>query len=274
MLTKSQASVSVVIPCLNCEGTIRRAVTSVVEQTWQPTEVILVVDNGSIDQTLSRLREIGASFEPSWIKVIEIGDNRGPSIARNTGWNVATQPYLTFLDADDAWQPRKVEIQLKYMQAHPEVAITGHRLHWLREGEKLNPPPDQYIIKPVTKWMMLASNRLSTSTVMLKRDLDVRFAPAKRHSEDYLLWLRIISSGYKAEFIDLDLAYRYKAPYGMGGLSGQLWAMEKGELDTYQTLCNENMISLHALLVLSAFSIVKYIRRVMISRLLVRRHDE
>jgi teichuronic acid biosynthesis glycosyltransferase TuaG len=273
MLTKSQASVSVVIPCLNCEGTIRRAVTSVAEQTWQPKEVILVVDDGSTDQTLSRLREISASFEPSRIKVLEIGENRGPSVARNTGWNVATQPYLTFLDADDAWQPRKVEILLKYMQAHPEVAITGHRLHWLREGEKLDPLPDQYLIKPVTKWMMLVSNRLSTSTVMLKRDLDVRFAPTKRHSEDYLLWLRIIYSGYKAEFIDLDLAYMYKAPYGMGGLSGQLWAMERGELDTYQTLCNEQLISRPAFIVLSAFSIAKYVRRLMISKLLGMRHE-
>ena len=274
MQTKPQASVSVVIPCFNCEDTIRRAVTSVAEQTWRPKEVILVVDDGSTDQTLSRLREIGASFEPSWIKVLEIGENGGPSVARNAGWNVATQPYLTFLDADDAWHPHKVEIQLKYMQAYPTVAITGHRSRWLREGEESSPISEQHVIKPVTKRMMLVSNRLFTSTVMLKKDLDVRFDPAKRHSEDYLLWLRIICCGYKAAFIDLDLAYIYKAPYGMGGLSGQLLAMERGELDTYRTLCNEQQISLPAFIVLSAFSIIKFVRRVMISRLLVRRYEE
>jgi glycosyltransferase involved in cell wall biosynthesis len=266
MPIKSQVPVSVIIPCLDCEGTIRRAVNSISQQTWQPKEVV-VIDDGSTDQTMSRIQEIRASLGLSWIKVLELSENKGPGAARNAGWDAATQPYIAFLDADDAWHPHKVEIQLKYMQYHPEVAITGHRSVWLREGE--NPPPlqDHYTIKPVTKRMMLVSNRLSTPTVMLKRDLDFRFEPAKRHSEDYLLWLQIICSKYEAIYIDLGLAYLYKAPYGSRGLSSQLWAMEQGELDTYGRLCDEQLISWPLFVTLSAFSMAKYVRRATISKL-------
>jgi hypothetical protein len=120
---------------------------------------------------------------------------------------------------------------------------------------------------------MLIANRLATPTVMLKRDLDFRFNPAKRHSEDYLLWLRIICSGTTAHFIDLDLTYLYKAPYGMGGMSSQLWTMERGELDTYRRLRDDKLISWPSFMALSAFSVVKYVRRNLISKLRVMRYE-
>jgi glycosyltransferase involved in cell wall biosynthesis len=271
MQIKPQVPVSVVIPCLNCEDTIDRALNSVCQQTWQPKEVILIEDDGSTDQTLSRLQEIRASLGLSWIKVLELGENEGPSVARNAGWNAASQSYVAFLDADDAWHPRKVELQLKYMQDHPEVAITGHCRGWLREGENLPLLQDRYTTRLVTKRMMLVSNRLATSTVMLKRDLDFRFEPAKRHSEDYLLWLQIICNEYRAEHIDLCMAYSYKAPYGSSGLSSQLWAMERGELDTYRRLCDKHLISGLTVMAVSAFSMAKYVRRAMISKLRLMR---
>jgi glycosyltransferase involved in cell wall biosynthesis len=273
MQIKPQVPVSVIIPCLNCEGTISRAVNSISQQTWQPKEVVLIEDDGSMDQTSSKLQEIRASLGLSWIKVLELGENKGPGAARNAGWNAASQSYVAFLDADDSWHPRKIELQLKYMQDHPEVAITGHCRSWLREGE--NPPPlqDIYTIRLVTKRMMQVSNRLATSTVMLKRDLDFRFEPAKRHSEDYLLWLRIICNEYRAEHIDLCMAYSYKAPYGSSGLSSQLWAMERGELDTYRRLHDDKLISWPVFVALSAFSMLKYVQRIMISKLRVMRYE-
>jgi glycosyltransferase involved in cell wall biosynthesis len=271
MQTNLQVPVSVIVPCLNCEDTIDRAVNSVSQQTWQPKEVILAIDNGSTDQTRSRVQKIRARLGMSWIRVLELGENKGPSAARNAGWDAAAQSYVAFLDADDAWHPCKVEIQLKYMRDHPEVTITGHRSSWLREGE--NPPTlqDHYTVKPVTEWMMLVSNRWATSSVMLKRDLDFRFEPPKRHSEDYLLWLRIICSKYEAIYIDLDLAYSYKAPYGSSGLSSYLWAMERGELDTYKRLCGDKLISWPTAVTLGAFSMAKYVRRVIVCKLRLMR---
>jgi len=241
-------------------------VVSVVAQTWRPAELILV-DDASDDDTLSVLQDLQCCYGNDWIKIVYQQENRGPSVARNTAWDIAGQSYIAFLDADDAWHPRKIEIQLKYMQAHPEVAITGHYARWLREGEPFLRLSEHYTIKPIARLHMLISNRLSTHTVMLKKDLNFRFELAKWHSEDYLLWLNIICSGHKGAFIDLDLAYIYKAPYGAGGLSGQFWKMGKSELDNYRRLREKRLISWPAFIVLIVWSLVKYARRVIISRL-------
>ena len=99
---------------------------------------------------------------------------------------------------------------------------------------------------------------------MLKRELNVRFDSAKRYSEDYLLWLRIICNGYTASFIDLDPAYIYKIPYGEDGLSGHLWEMEKADLDTYKRLCHEGLISWPKVIGLTVFSVAKYALRLIL----------
>lgn len=263
---KGKVPVSAIIPCYNCEATISRAVRSVAEQTQKPHELILINDN-SQDNTCKFLKTLQAKSHKNWIKIIEFSQNKGPSSARNAGWDAATQPYVAFLDADDAWHPQKIEIQLKYMQINQDVAITGHRWHWQRGGRPLPYIPDHYTARPISRWEMLRTNSLATPTVMLKRDLSFRFNPVKRYSEDYLLWLRIICSGMKAGFINLDLAYLHKAPYGAGGMSAQLWAMERGELDNYRILHNDKLISGPSLIALSAFSMAKYMRRVMISKL-------
>jgi len=238
----------------------------VATQTWRPAELILV-DDASDDDTPSILQDLQSYYGNDWIKIFQHQENRGPSSARNTAWDTAGQPYIAFLDADDAWHPRKIEIQLKYMQAHPEVAITGHRARWLQEGESFPPLSEHYTIKPNARLHMLISNRLSTRTIMIKKGMDFRFEPAKWYSEDYLLGLKIICSGHKSANIDLDLAYYYKAPYGAGGLSGQLWKMEKSELDNYRILCEKGLISWPAFMGLIVWSLVKYARRVIISKL-------
>jgi len=270
MSAKVTAPVSVIIPCYRCQDTIARAVQSVAAQTWCPAEVILI-DDASGDDTPRVLQTLEKSYGNNWIRVIIRQENGGPGAARNTGWDIATQPYIAFLDADDVWHPRKVEIQLRYMLGHPEIALSGHRWRWLSEGEPLPTLPQCYTVKSIRCWQMLLTNRLSTPTVMLKRDLNFRFEPDKRYSEDYLLWLKCICSGYKAAFIDLPLAYIYKAPFGAGGLSAWLGAMEKGELDTYWRLHKEGLISWSSFAALSIFSILKYTRRLIIVRFMAMR---
>jgi len=127
--------VSVVIPCYCCEDTIERAVVSVMSQTALPGEVILV-DDASPDhgRTLSKLQELQERFrDKTHIEIIALKNNSGPSVARNAGWGTATQPYIAFLDADDAWHTQKLEIQYEWMKEHPEIALTGHKCLWLKE---------------------------------------------------------------------------------------------------------------------------------------------
>ena len=130
---------------------------------------------------------------------------------------------------------------------------------WFKAHAVSSHPP----VHPITYEKMLFSNRLLTPTVMLKRCLPFRFGARQRRSEDYLLWLSILASGRQGSFIGAKLAYLHKAPYGAGGLSEQLWEMEKGELSTYRYLYQTGLLSLAGFLGVGSFSLLKYLKRIL-----------
>jgi len=263
---KSLAPVSVIVPCYRCVDTIERALESVWQQTSRPAEVILI-DDYSCDNTLLELYRLQKYYGDDWIKIVEHKNNGGPSVARNSGWTIAAQPYLAFLDADDSWHPRKIELQYVWMSEHPEVALTGHDLMVLRGNEKLPKVTVPLPANQVSAKSLLISNRFSTPTVMLKRKLDLRFEPDKRCSEDYLLWLSIVFQGYAAYRFEGTLAYLYKGRFGEGGLSGNLWEMEKGQLDTYHKLFTCRYITRTKFGLLCCYSLLKFLRRFFIKAL-------
>ena len=99
-------SVSVVIPSFNCGSFVSQAIDSVLAQTCAPAEVI-VVDDGSTDDTAERL-------EPYMDRIRYVfQENRGVSAARNRAVAESRGHCVAFLDADDVWHPRKLELQLK-----------------------------------------------------------------------------------------------------------------------------------------------------------------
>jgi hypothetical protein len=102
---------------------------------------------------------------------------------------------------------------------------------------------------------------------MLKRSISQRFSTGKRYSEDYLLWLEIAFSGIEAHKSDMALAFSYKAEYGQGGLSAQLWRMEQGELDTYLQLRKKKYISRSFFILLCTWSLIKFGKRALIMNL-------
>lgn len=256
----STAPVSVVIPCYRCVGTIGRAVASVAGQTERPAELFLV-DDGSGDGTREALDAAAAQYG-DWIKIIALPRNRGAADARNAGWAAATQPYLAFLDADDAWHPRKIEIQYGYLMAHPELALCAHR-HEVLEGPGVpDRPVGEVKAERISRTSLLLSNNFFAPTMMmLRRDLPQRFLSGRRHVDDHLLWMQIVCAGYALVRLSPKLGYTYKRPFGEGGLSGQLWTMEKSELANYWILRRERSIGMLAALTLIAYSLAKYLRR-------------
>jgi glycosyltransferase involved in cell wall biosynthesis len=258
------APVSVVIPCYRCAGTIGRAVASVAAQTARPAEVVLV-DDGSRDGTLERLQALAAAHDPGWIRVLALPDNRGAADARNAGWEASSQPYIAFLDADDAWHPRKIELQHAFMTQNPGVALCAHRHEILDSRDVPDRPVGPVSAEPVSRLSLLLSNSFFAPTMMmLKRGLPQRFLSGRRHVDDHLLWLQIVCAGHPFVRLSAKLAYTYKQPFGESGLSGQLWVMERSELANYWILRREGSIGYAAALALSAWSLAKFLRRALL----------
>lgn len=259
-----EAPVSVVIPCYACAATIERAVASVAGQTWRPKEVI-VVDDASPDETRTALESLAMRYSAGWLRVIYRPTNAGPGAARNTGWDVAPQPYVAFLDADDSWHPKKIEIQVSFMLDNPEVDFTATRYGITQKGDpaELGAVEGRVSFHPLKPRSLLWRNTIWSTTVVVRRELSFRF-PERRFSEDYELWLRMLLAGARGVLIERTLAYMYKAPYGEGGLSKRLWLMERGELTGFYRLFREGYLPVYDLAWCVPWSLAKFVRRAMI----------
>ena len=259
------ANVSVIIPCFRCANTIERAVDSVLRQTLPAKEIILVEDCSTDGgATLAVLYALKAAQGDERISLVILEENAGPGGARNAGWAIAQSEYIAFLDADDSWHSRKLEVQLAWMQAHPAARLTAGRSGLLAAGQL----PHDFVLPATARLVsgatLLRSNCFPTRTVMLHRDIKLRFDPTKRYAEDYLLWLRVVLSGLPSYVIDLPLAYTYKAEYGASGLTANLWKMEKGEIDAYRQVYSDRLISKLVCYGLIFYSLLRFVRRLIL----------
>ena len=179
---------------------------------------------------------------------------------------------MAFLDADDAWHPQKIEVQYAYMHAHPEVALSGHACRQLPQESGSAPQWIIYFqrVRPITWGSLLVRHAFVTPSVMLKREIPLRFAEGVRYMEDHRLWLAILDAGFATVKLEVELVAIYKPGYGAAGLSADMWLMEKGELANYRYFSGQGKIPLPYLMFLYCYSLVKYMRRLFVVRLLRR----
>lgn len=260
ILLKSDV-ISVVIPNYRSTRTLLSAIESVANQTLLPLEVI-VVDDASNDGSIDMIRALQSTYDLGWLKLIDLKINAGAASARNVGWESALGTHIAFLDADDVWHPRKLELQWQQFEADPELSLSGHafRFSW---DDDVEVTPDLRS-QLVSRHQVLLRNPFVTPSVMLRKNLPFRFRSGKRHMEDHLLWMEIVLSGHVVRRLDAPLATINKAQFGASGLSSQLWAMEKGELENYISLRKKSFISTPTTCFLLCFSLVKFVRRLAI----------
>lgn len=257
---QTPAPVSVVVPCFRCAATIDDAVGSIAAQTLRPAEVLLV-DDASGDDTVEALHRVASTYGNDWIKVIALAANRGPSHARNTGWQAAQQPYIAFLDADDSWGPRKLELQMAALRADPEIALIAHQMLVRPRGTVLPPPQSPAEVQIVRRGTLLVRNPFPTASVILRRDLPFRFDEDFRRSEDYLLWSQIVLSGYRCAKIDQVLAIWNRRENGAVGLSDDFAAIHRGRRDLRRKLVRQGLLRKHEYLFASTVGLVNKMRR-------------
>lgn len=230
-----------------------------------PSEVILVEDH-SDDGTEEFLEEIQRSYPEGWVRIVRMNRNAGPSAARNVGWNNAAYPLLAFLDADDMWYPRKVALQVWFMQDRPEICLHGHGFNVGRTADEDSGCEAHDLSgREVGLSSLLMRNPLCTSTVMLRTAIPHRFDISMRYSEDYALWLDIVSAGGRCAVSRDVLAYRRQPAFGASGLSGNLWAMQRGEMGNYARLRASGKLGALMFVCLVLFSWVRFGRRTIIT---------
>ena len=254
------APVSVIIPCYRCTATIDDAIASIVAQTVRPAEVLLVED-GSGDDTLATLHRIAADHEPGWIKVIAQPANGGPSLARNVGWDRAGQPYLAFLDADDTWGPLKLELQMAALEADPSIALIAHRMITRPRGTPVPALQPPVRTQGVGRYRLLFHNPFPTASVVLRRDLPFRFDQDVWYSEDYLLWSQIVFSGHRCAKLNQVLAiWNARAP-GVVGLSDDVVAIHRSRRAMRRRLLRDGLITRAEYAFARAVGMVSRLRR-------------
>ena len=199
--------ISVIIPTYNRAGFIVRALASVKRQTRHCDEII-VVDDGSDDDTRDCVYDFASNCRIPLQYVYQ--NNKGPAAARNLGIKSAKYSYLTFLDSDDHWNKKKLDLQYEALENNPEIMISHTKERWFRRGEHLNQkkihqPRNGDIFKHC-----LQLCAVGMSTVMVRTEVFTKiglFNEALRCCEDYDLWLRV-SSQFPFLLIDTPLTVK------------------------------------------------------------------
>lgn len=250
--------VSVIIPCCNSASFIERAFNSVISQTRSPKEIILI-DDASTDDTLNELERLKNLHKEFSISIIQNEKNLGPGLSRNKGWSIAKGTWIAFLDADDSWDPKKIELQIKLAEDNNDFSIFCHDSIPLGKASEQVLTASKNSQNQLTMKAMMFKNSVSTRTVMLKKDLPQRFSSGL--AEDLALWLACLNDGVRILKTDSRLAYIYRPEFSPGGISSNLIKHEIYEL---KVLARYFKLMPFTTSLALFFSLGKFIRRCLI----------
>ncbi|WP_394139208.1 glycosyltransferase family 2 protein [Vibrio chagasii] len=213
------AKVSIVIPTYNCLDYLPKAIGSVLQQTHQDIELIIIDDNSN-DGTSTYL----ASIDDERIITLSTLGVGAPQ-ARNLGIEKATGEFIAFLDADDFWFPEKIERQLEFHQRYPNMAMSFTNYEHLTEDyevivdcfsywSQFQNREEQFINIDNPLEFIIENNVIGTSTVMVKTDVFSQtdsFNADIKYGEDWELWLRMSESHQIGVLNSVEVGYLMRA---------------------------------------------------------------
>lgn len=178
---------SVVIPVYNCEKTIKRAIDSVLNQTFSDFE-LLICDDCSRDNSVGVIETFLG--QDKRIKLFKHKDNKGSAAARNTCLKEASGRYIAFLDADDKWGEDYLKEQKPFLEKHGPIVTCASKLV-TNKGSKIFTPRDDIGYKDLLK-----GNDLYTITTIYDRLFfsNPLFDETFEKNEDYVFWLQLLKN--------------------------------------------------------------------------------
>jgi glycosyltransferase involved in cell wall biosynthesis len=179
--------VTVIIPFFNTELYIAQAIDSILNQSFQNFELLLIND-ASFDAS----QKIILTYSDTRIVLINNETNKGPSYCRNIGIKLAKGKYIAFLDSDDIAFPNRLQLQLQFMEEHPNIAVCGCYAEYFgfKKGIWKYPELDSEI-----KCRLLWGSSIIQSTAIIKKSIliesGILYDDNYAASEDYKLWVDI-----------------------------------------------------------------------------------
>lgn len=181
-------TVSIITPVYNSEEFLRETIDSVIAQTYQNWEHILV-DDCSTDKSASIIKEY--ANKDSRIRYFKLTENSGAGLARNKAIEIAKGRYIAFLDSDDLWLSEKLEIQLQFMQSKNVVFSFSSYLQIDEHGEEVR--KKVLANAHITYNRALKYNPVGCLTAIYdSKILGKCFMPLIRKRQDFALWLKIL----------------------------------------------------------------------------------
>lgn len=224
-VSTSSVHVSVIIPCFNAARFIAHTIESVLAQTYASFELI-VVDDKSTDGSVE-IVESYARTDPR-VRLIRMPKNAGaPAAPRNTGLAAAHGEWVAFLDADDLWHPRKLELQMQALNAHGAL-MCSTQMKDFRDDDQIvfEPPPLPPLVERVTLKQQLVKYRTPTSSIVARREFMHRHPfnedPSYKAREDTDCFIRVHEDmPFSIKIIHPLVFYRQQASQ----ISGNKWKM-------------------------------------------------
>ena len=236
MAKKIQHLIDIIIPTYNRKQLLKRAVSSVYNQTYENWR-LFIVDDGSTDGTSE-----GNYGEKT--QLLSLKQNKGVSYARNYGIKQGQAEWLAFLDSDDEWLAHKLEKQIEYSYNNPAYSLIHCNELWIKNGK---------ILKQKNKHKKRGGRIFSSavdlccispSAVLIKRKVFDEIGWFKEDfpvCEDYDFWLRY-TSRYKLGFLDLLLLNKYGGH--LDQLSHKYFAMDYWRVKALTPFLKDENLSL------------------------------
>src|SRR3990172_347270 len=182
--------VSIVLPTYNCAAFLPHSIGSILAQTYNSYEII-VVDDGSIDNT----KEVLTPFMQK-INYIYYHQNKGSHVARNIGIQSSRGKYIAFIDADDIWLPEKLQTDIEYFETHPEVnMVYSKHLNIDQNGRMLDEASQKRLPSGnIFTQLFSEQNFIITSSVVVRKEIFETtglFYEQLSNCQDWDMWLRI-----------------------------------------------------------------------------------
>ena len=191
---------SIIVPCFNGQQYIHRCLNSIISQTYNRFEV-LVIDDGSTDSSYLLLKKF--SDKDKRIKLIKHKINKGLPSARNSGINKSIGQYIAFLDIDDWWPKNKLNIYASYFLKGYDILYSDFTRFKSTKNLKL-----VRVKKNINSNELIFSNLIPISTGAYdKKKLGYRLFEYESPSEDWLFWLNLIKDSKKSIGINKNLMF-------------------------------------------------------------------